>query len=272
MRLAIIADIHGNLPALDAALTRIEQLQVDRILVLGDIVVGSPDSLACWQRVKALNCPVLRGNHERYVFDLGTARAKPEWSQPQFGPVQYAAAQLGEVARRELAVLPTMIRLPEAPDVLFVHGSSRNDTDLVFPYTTDEELIPMFAGSTERWLIRGHNHYAGVHLWGERRIVTVGSLGLPLDGTPTAQFTVLEREAGDWSVHQLSVPYDVAAAVRHFKESGYLAAAGPMARLFMREVETAGFHVLPFLKWQKEQATRGASLPLAEAVERFLRR
>ena len=272
MRLAIIADIHGNLHALEAALARIEQLRVDRVLVLGDIVVGSPDSLACWNRVKALNCPALRGNHERYVYDLGTERAKPEWSQMQFGPVQYAAAQLGEVARRELAVLPATIRLPDAPDLLFVHGSSRNDTDLVYPYTGTADLGPMFAGSTERWIVRGHNHYAGVYLWGERRIVTVGSVGLPLDGTPSAQFTVLERGVGDWSVQQHSASYDVAAAVRHFRESGYLAAAGPMARLFMLEVETAAFHIVPFLKWRKDLEALGEVLPLAEAVERFLRR
>jgi predicted phosphodiesterase len=272
MRIALIADIHGNLLALEAALAAVERLQPDRLLVLGDIVVGSPDSLACWRRVKALGCPVLRGNHERYVCDLGTERARPEWSLPQFGPVQFAAAQLGETVRRELAVLPIAIRLPEAPDVLFVHGSARNDSDLVFPYTSEAELRPMFAGAPERWLVRGHNHYAGVRLWGERRIVTVGSVGLPLDGTPSAQFSMLEREGEDWSVQQYSVSYDIAAAVRRFKESGYLEAAGPMARLFMREIETAAFHILPFLKWQKACATRGKSLPLAEAVELFLRR
>jgi diadenosine tetraphosphatase ApaH/serine/threonine PP2A family protein phosphatase len=191
---------------------------------------------------------------------------------PQFGPVQYAAAQLGETARRELAVLPTTIRLPEAPDVLFVHGSARNDTDLIFPYTTDAEVEPMFAGSAERWLIRGHNHYAGVRLWGERRIVTVGSVGLPLDGTPTAQFAMLESRKGDWTIQHESVAYDVGAAVRRFVDSGYLDAAGPMARLFMREVETAAFQVVPFLKWQREMSASGAELPLAEAVERFLSR
>jgi predicted phosphodiesterase len=272
MRLAIIADIHGNLPALEAVLAQIEALHVDRTLVLGDIVVGSPDSLACWQRVKALACPVLRGNHERYVYDLGTERANPEWSLPQFGPVRYAAAQLGETARRELAVLPETLRLPEAPDVLFVHASARNDSDLVFPYTSAAELEPMFAGTPERWLVRGHNHYAGVYLWGERRIVTVGSVGLPLDGTPSAQFTVLERTSGAWAVQQLSVAYDIAAALRRFNESGYLEAAGPMARLFLREVETAAFHIVPFLKWQKDLAACGETLPLANAVERFLQR
>jgi len=272
MRIALIADIHGNLPALEAVLARIEQLRVDRLLVLGDVVVGSPDSAACWERMKSLKCPMLRGNHERYVFDLGTARAKPEWSQPQFGPVQYAAAQLSDAARQELAALPTTIRLPEAPDLLFVHGSARNDNDLIFPYTSDAEIAPMFAGAAERWILRGHNHFAGVRLWGERRIVTVGSVGLPLDGTPAAQFTLLERGANEWSVQQFALPYDVTATLRRFTESDYLTAGGPMARLFMREVETASFHIVPFLAWQKNRATAGNPLPLAEAVKEFLGR
>lgn len=268
MRIAIIADIHGNLLALKAVLAHIESLHVDSVVVAGDIVVGSPDSLACWELVKALGYPVLRGNHERYVFDLGTERAKPEWSQPQFGPVQFAAAQLGEAVRLELAALPLSLRLSEAPDVLFTHASARNDTDLVFPYTRDAEIVPMFAGSEERWLIRGHNHYAGVRLWGERRIVTVGSVGLPLDGTPAAQYSVIERGANDWALQMYAVPYDVDAAVRRFVDAGYLDEAGPMARLFMREVETASSHIVPFLKWWKSHTT----LPFAEAVEQFFRR
>lgn len=268
MRIAILADIHGNLLALKAALAHAGTLRIDRIVVLGDVVVGAPDSLACWELVKSLGCPVLRGNHERYVFELGTERANPEWSTPQFGPVHFAAAQLGEATRRELAALPTTIRLPEAPDVLFVHGSSRNDTDLIFPYTSDAEIEPMFVGVGERWLVRGHNHFAGVRLWGERRIVTVGSVGLPLDGTPSAQYSVLENSGSGWSVQQYSVSYDIEAVVSRFKDSGYLDEAGPMARLFMREVETAAFHVVPFLKWWKTNA----SLPLAEAVEQFIRR
>ncbi|MFT3870132.1 MAG: metallophosphoesterase family protein [Nibricoccus sp.] len=268
MRIAVLADIHGNLLALKAALVHVETLHVDRIVVLGDIVVGAPDSLACWELVKSLGCPVLRGNHERYVFDLGTDRASPEWSTAQFGPVHFAASQLGEQMRRELAALPTTLWLPEAPDVLFVHGSARNDTDLIFPYTSEAEIEPMFAGATERWLLRGHNHFAGVRFWGKRRIVTVGSVGLPLDGTPGAQYSVLENSGADWSVRQYSIPYDIEAAVRRFKDSGYLDEAGPMARLFMREVETAAFHVMPFLKWWKTNA----AYPLADATEQFFRR
>ncbi len=274
MRIAIIADIHGNLPALEAVVVRIEQVRADRLIVAGDVVVGAPDSAACWQRVKALGCPIFRGNHERYVFDFDTPRARPEWASERFGPVRWAAGQFSAAERAELASLPATLRLPEAPGVLFVHGSPRNDHDLVFPYTPDAELAEKFAGAGERFVVRAHNHYCGVRDWSGGRIVTVGSVGLPLDGTPQAQFTVIERDAmaiGGWRVEHHAVPYDVAAAVRRFRESGYLDVAGPMAELYRREVETAAFQVLPFLEHLRRRP-EWAAVPLTEALARFDRR
>ena len=272
MRIAVLADIHGNLAALEAALEGVAKLRVDQLVIAGDVVVGAPDSRACWERVKALRGPVLRGNHERYVGDFGTERAKPEWATAQFGPVRWAAVQLGDANARELAALPAVLRLPGAEDLLIVHGSARSDADLIFPYTLDEDIAPMFAGCGERWIVRGHNHTAGVRLWGERRIVTTGAVGLPLDGTVKAQFAVLERIAGGWRVEHHAVPYDLQATLRRFRETGYLEEAGPIARLFMREVETAAFHVVPFLAFNAELGRAGKTLPLEEALEAFLRR
>ncbi len=270
MRIAILADIHGNLPALEAVLARIDRLRPERVLVLGDIVVGAPDSAACWERVRALGCPVLRGNHERYVFDFGTERARPEWSGERFGPVRWAAGQFEAAGRAELAALPATLRLPEAPGVLFVHGSPRNDHDLLFPYTPESEVAEKFGGPVERLIVRGHNHYCGVRDWRGGRIVTVGSVGLPLDGTVQAQFTTLERDAAamaGWRIEHHAVPYDVAAALGRFTESGYLDAAGPMALLYRSEVATAAFHIMPFLHWLQAQPGEG---PLGAAVDRYL--
>lgn len=269
MRIAILADIHGNLLALDAALDEVRRVGVDRLVIGGDVVVGSPDSLACWERVKSLNSPIIRGNHERYVYDLDTPRARPEWRTEQFGPVRYAAQQVGETNRRELAALPATYKFEDIPELLFVHGSPRNDSDLVFPYTSDEELQTMFGGATEPWIIRGHNHYAGLKLLGDRRIVTVGSVGLPLDGTPAAQFTILEKRAGGWVIQHRCVPYDLKTAVARFRASGYLDTAGPMAGLFMREVLTASFHIVPFLKFYAELRGTRPEVTLREAVKLF---
>lgn len=270
MRLALLADIHGNLAALEAVIEELSRQKVDRVFVLGDVVVGGPDSLACWERVKSLGWPCLRGNHERYVFDLHSPRAKPEWRTERFGPVHYAAAKLGEARASELAALPPHLRVPEFPDVIFVHASERNDSDLVFPYTTDAELEAMTAETPERLILRGHNHFAAVRPWRGKRIVTVGSVGLPLDGIPSAQFTIIQRRGHEWDVQHQCLKYDITAAVARFKESGYLDEAGPMARLYQREVLTASFQILPFLAWYGGLTNTGIAPPLERAVAQFL--
>ena len=111
MRIALLADIHGNLAALEAALAEIAALAPDLTIVAGDVVDGGPDSGACWRRVRALRCPVIRGNHERYLFDYGTPRADPAWSSPQFAPLRVARAELSTAELAELAAL--LLGLPE---------------------------------------------------------------------------------------------------------------------------------------------------------------
>jgi hypothetical protein len=274
MRIAIIADIHGNLPALEAVLARLDDLRPDCVVVAGDVVNGGPDSRACWERIRATGWPVLRGNHERYVYDFGTARAAPEWSGPKFGPAQWSVQQLGPAIAAELAALPATLRLPEVPGVLFVHASPRGDADSVFPHSPEEDFAERFSGAGAELIVRAHNHYAGVRTWQGGRIVTAGSVGLPLDGIVAAQFSLLEQRNGTgWDVRHVAVPYDVAAAVRRFDDSGYVEAAGPMARLFQREVETAAFQIVPFLTWLRRTGGEVTSRAALEArLREFLAR
>lgn len=269
MRIAVIGDIHGNLAALEAALGEVDRLRPDKIIVLGDVVDGAPDSIACWRMVRALGAPQVRGNHERYVFDFGTERASPEWSAPHFAPVRWTLAQCDEMVRDEMRRLPIAMTLPEIPGILFAHASSRSDQDSVFMHTPAATLVPMFVGSTEPLIVRGHNHMAGQRRWDGRTIINVGSVGLPLDGHAAAQFAILEKRHTKWEVQHLAVPYDVEATVRSFRTSGYLEAGGPMARLFLREVATATHHFVPFLRHYGHALREGAISPQA-AVERFL--
>ena len=94
MRIAILCDIHGNLPALEAALTHLDDQSPDQVFVAGDVVTGCPDSDLCWQRIADLGYPLLRGNHERYLYELASDQAPPLWHTPQFAPVQWAVDQL----------------------------------------------------------------------------------------------------------------------------------------------------------------------------------
>lgn len=268
MRIAVLADIHGNLPAFEAALQHVARHKVDRIVLAGDIVNGSPDSKACWDLAVSLGCPMLRGNHERYAAHFGTAEAAPQWSTQAFAPVQWAVAQLSEPDRQCMARLPLKLRLPDAPGLFFVHASERDDHDSLEIHTPAAALRELFPTAREGCIVRGHNHAGQVRAWEHGMIVTSGSVGLPLNGRTTAQYLLLDQQKRGWKPQHQSVAYDVDSALRRFEESGYLAAAGPMARLFQREVMTASFHIVPFLrlyaKWSKQE-----DLSLSQAVERF---
>ncbi len=274
MRIAILADIHGNLPALEAALADVERQHPDRLIIAGDIVDGGPDSAACWERVKAVGCPVLRGNHERYVYDFGTEQADPQWADPQFAPLHVARAELSQDQISELAGLPFRWTDPDAPGLLVVHASPRSDNDSVFAYTPEEIVSTMFSGAEGVPLIvRGHNHFCAQREWSGGRIVTSGSVGLTQDGNPSAQYVLLERdtlERDGWRVRHRMVRYDVAATLRRFHDSGYLDKAGPMGRLFYREVATGTHQVVPFLRYQTYRRQAGTYKTLSEAVDRFI--
>jgi predicted phosphodiesterase len=269
MRIAVLADIHGNLPAFEAVLAHAASQKVDLLILAGDIINGAPDSAACWQLARSLNCPMLRGNHERYASDFGTPAADPAWDTELFAPLHWTLSQLSEQDRQEMSRLPLLLRIPEAPDLLIVHASERTDNDSIFAYTPEERFVDMFPCSEGRYIIRGHNHVGLVRLWDERYIITNGSVGLPLDGCPTAQYLLLEQKKGGWRIQHQSVAYDQEQIIRRFRDTDYLSQTGPMGRLFFREVVTASEHLVPFLRlygrWQKEEP-----LSLSAAVHKFL--
>jgi predicted phosphodiesterase len=269
MRLAVLGDIHGNLPAFEAALAHVRGQGVDHLVIVGDLVNGGPDSALCWQLAQTLGCTLLRGNHERYVFDYGAPHAPPLWASERFAPVQWTVAQFAEGERQQMAKLPFALSLPAAPDVLFVHASLRRDNDGVLPYTPEQELAEMFPGSPPPLIVRGHDHWCQVRLWRGCTVVTTGSVGMTLDEHPTAQYLLLERRNGAWQIQHQAAPYDVDAVVERFYSTGYMAAGGPMARLILREVATASPHLVPFLRLYERWATQG-ELSLASAVERYL--
>jgi predicted phosphodiesterase len=270
MRIAILSDIHGNLPAFEAALDHVRQQAVDQLIIAGDLINGAPDSRACWELAQTLDCTILRGNHERYVFDFDSPDAPLLWKSEQFGPVQWTVAQFTPAERQTLAALPFALRLAHAPELLFVHSSLRRDNENLQSFTPDAEISAAFAGAEERLIVRGHDHWSQVRLWAGRTIVTAGSVGMTLDEEPTARYLLLERRAGQWHFQHQAVPYDVEAVVERFYCTGYLKTAGPMARLLLREIALASPHVVPFLRFYAQWSAQ-EPITLSAAVDRFLR-
>lgn len=267
MRIAVLADIHGNLQAFEAGLKHAHQQGYDQLVIAGDIVSG-PDSLACWELACSLQVPLLRGNHERYIFDMGTPNADPLWSTEQFAPLQWASSQFSQQQRDAMRALPLELRLSDRSDLLLVHASQRSDNDSLNQHTPEELLEAYFPDPKAQLIVRAHNHVCATRLWGERIIATTGSIGLPLDSHPSAHYSIFEYTNG-WKIQSFSVPYDLDAALERFQSSGYLAASGPMGELFRREVATASFYAVPFLRSYKRWS-QNEPISLQQAVERFL--
>ncbi len=268
-RLAVLADIHGNLPAFEAALKHVSQQKVDQIIIAGDIINGSPNSKACWTLALSLACPILRGNHERYVAYFGTSKASPQWSMDQFAPLHWAVEQLSQQDRQYMEQLPLHYRLPEFPNLFICHATERDDHDAVESHTPEKVLNDMFPTAQERFIIRAHNHYGQVRVWKKGYIITCASVGLPIDGNPTAQYLLLDQEKNGWNIQHQSVPYQLDDTISRFHDTGYLSSVGPMGHLFFREVVAATQQIVPFLRLYTQWSNL-ENISLSQAFDRFL--
>jgi len=271
MRIAVLADVHGNLPAFEAALAAARREAPDLLVIAGDVVNGAPDSRACWDLARAEADVLLRGNHERYVCDRGTPAGEAAWSGPRFRPLGWTSEELAG-ALDDVRALP--IEAAVCDDVRVMHAAPADDRVNLFPWTEDGTLERVLDPAREDLLVRGHNHLPfHRHLADGRLLVSVGSVGIPLVGQPEAQFGLLTRHARrGWVVRHVSVAYDVEAALARFEDSGYLRAVGPMAQVFRREIATGSHQLVPFVRFERRwREATGANGDDDATLERALR-
>jgi predicted phosphodiesterase len=266
MRLAVLSDVHGNLQALEAVLEHAQKQNVDQIIIAGDLVNYLADSRACWDLVRSLKLPIIRGNHERYIFHYDTAFAKPEWYQENFQGLPSVVQQFTPEERQVMSELPLHLHFN---NLLITHASFRADNDSFSADTPATELEKMFAGSSEDFIFRGHNHRFFSAGFGTRVIESLGSVGLPLDGTPQAKYGIAENHGEDWHFSRHQVAYNQAGAIKRFINSGYLEVGGPIAKIALRELQTSKDHLNLFLtnydRWSQHK-----TLSMSQAVDAFV--
>lgn len=222
MRIAVLSDVHGNLPALEAVLEDAASRQVDAYVVLGDHVSGAVDPAGCAARLMGLDATIIRGNHDRWAVDnsLRGAGSSDRFSHGRLSPEQLAW----------LAGLPPTARLGE--DVFLCHGTPDNDEkawlDTFYSGRTStlpslEQVAREADGISAEVILCGHTHIARtLRLPDGRLIANPGSVGMQLvRGTPDAHYAVIEKVLHGWRTELIGVPYDTEAAARRAKENGF---------------------------------------------------
>ena len=262
MKVAVITDVHGNLGALEAVLAHIARQDVDQMVVAGDTVNILPHSKACWDLVRSLGCPVLKGNHELYIYTYDTPEADPAWTQERFRGLAWIRSQFSADDLNAMRQLPLTYELP---GLLVTHASSRSVFDSVDQTTPTEKLNEMFTPA--RFVVRGHNHSWLERRWGGRTLVTVASCGLPLQGRLEAQYALLTKKER-WHYEKQFVPYDRDAALASL-DAHYMKMMGPLGHIFKRELATGRDHLSPFFLQHLEAIDR-KEVGLVTVVESFL--
>jgi predicted phosphodiesterase len=261
--LAIIADIHGNIPALEATLADLERVQPDRVVVAGDIVNRGPQSHLAVRRVAELGYEVISGNHDTWLVKLARGGEKPDgWKSPWWTPVRRATEELSSADLDWLDALPFSLRvqLPSTEPLLVVHGSPRHNREGMGRLIPDERLAEALAGVEERTIVGAHIHYPWERRLGDQHVVVIGATGCPFNGDINAQYGLFTWEDGGWRFEHRSIPYDHAPLYAAWHESGYLDDGSVASELMMLEHQTARTQYVPFWEWAEE-----ANLPLTSA-------
>jgi len=236
MRIALLADIHGNHPALTAVLNDIERIKVDKIIVLGDIVFKGPQPEQCVSAVQALQTTVIRGNIDELV---GSGQIQPGFAK---SPEHEAAIQqemawtrkrLSDEQLQYLANLPFMHEEHLTAETVLrcVHANPQNILDNILPDSSVDQLMRMFEGTEAGIVAYAHIHQPFIRRIDGRTLLNTGSVGLPFDGDARSSYAVIEAEGDDCSIMLRRVRYDVEETVRAYEDSGHPFAASVIAAI-----------------------------------------
>jgi predicted phosphodiesterase len=286
MRLGLLADIHGNLPALEAVVAELERIQPDAVVLNGDLINAVPFSAEVVDYVRAQDWAVVRGNHEFYYLDFGTPRALPGTEDgARWGQLHWLVEHMAAEQAAYLAMLPDerTLYLPGTAPLRVAHGVPGRNRVGFYNEQAEAAIAGELQAVMEPTLVSAHTHVQvdrqvriraegavdffvdphsgtrraadGVRQW---HVVNPGSVGLPLNGEPTAQFAVLdsvaeEVEPGGWRASHYRVAYDRRPALEAFETSGMMAVGGAITELFYWELVTAEPEIVRFYRWAREQ-------------------
>ena len=218
MPIAVLYDIHGNLPALEAVIAEIRRERIDRIVCGGDVLPG-PMPRETIDYLRALDIPVeyIRGNGDREVLERLRGQETDAVPEPFREILRWNARQLNERDEQWLAGWPstTQVVVPGLGDVLFCHATPHSDLPVFTRNTPDERVKTLFEGVTAPLVVCGHTHMQFDRAIGRLRIVNAGSVGMPF-GEPGAYWLALGT-----GVELRRTEYDLNQAAQRIRATGY---------------------------------------------------
>lgn len=222
MRIAVFADVHGNLPALQAVLNDIRRQGPDLTVCLGDLAFKGPAPGECVRLLQALGIPCVHGNTDVALLHVaghpGAPPLPPGYTVPP-EEVPFLQWHLSRMAPAEIDYLAGLPFDYRAEGVQFVHASPRDCNAAIRPGMAPSVLAERLHGTTAGWVVVGHIHEPFVLREGGRLLVGAGAVGFSLDRDWRPAYVHLDTERG--AVSHRRVEYDIHEAVGLAKARGF---------------------------------------------------
>ena len=274
MKIALLADIHSNLAALEAVLARVDGMKPDRVILAGDIVNRGPRPEACLdliaERRRNRGWLVFRGNHEDYLLNEAEQHgSRPEWLRHLCSHTTWTHDRIRN-RLDEIRNWPDRIEFegPNGQVIRIVHGSMHGNRAGLYEHM-EEEVLHDMVSPAPALLGAGHTHIPFVRKVKSTLIVNAGAAGLPFDGDQRASFAVIDLNEHGARAEIVRVPYDMARAERDFHETGYLADGGMMVPLILQELHRARARIGVWHA-RYEKLVAADQIGMAESVEALL--
>jgi predicted phosphodiesterase len=268
-RIAIFSDVHGNAPALDAVLRDIDSQGVDEVLVGGDLVGRGPEGSKVIDHIRRRGLRSVRGNHEDYLVTYRHRDSKnADFSAPHWACLRWMAEELTTEDISYISALPFTLQSTVDPQVCVFHGTPESNARGIGPWTAEEKIRHHLERLEGKVLVCAHTHRSFGFSWNGKHLINTGSVGLPFNGDPRAQYVIVTGSDGQYDVEFRKVEYSREKLLSIYQESGFLEAGDVTARLLELEVVHARPFLVPFLKWCQNEDLQ----PLLETVPLFVER
>ena len=217
MRIAVISDMHSNLVAFEAVIADLKTASPDAIVYLGDLVMKGPQPRECIELLRSLEpTHIVRGNYD-HMF---TRFPRPGW-EPKNNKesviaedFEYHRSLISESDQAWLANLPTSATLTvDGTQFELYHAAPDSLNKITWPWSSNEELLSLFASEETHVVLFGHIHHSFVRHARGRLIVNPGSIGLPFDGDTRASYALVDVDGGRLTSQIRRVPFDIDRAI-----------------------------------------------------------